>query len=65
MLVDGSPLLGTLVAKESQTGSNPSWGKCHVGRDNSFVYWKNEHEAIRNDVGMIDMSFMSKFLVQK
>ena len=34
------------------------------GRDNSFVYWKNEHETIRNDVGMIDMSFMSKFLVQ-
>ena len=45
-------------------GIKPELGEMSWGRDNSFVYWKNEHETIRNDVGMIDMSFMSKFLVQ-
>ena len=29
-----------------------------------FPYWKEEHEAARNGVMCMDMSFMSKFLVQ-
>lgn len=29
-----------------------------------FKYWKAEHEACRNNVVCMDMSFMSKFLVQ-
>lgn len=33
-------------------------------RENWFPYWKKEHEACRNGVVLIDMSFMSKFLVQ-
>jgi glycine cleavage system aminomethyltransferase T/glycine/D-amino acid oxidase-like deaminating enzyme len=45
-------------------GVKPELTKLSWGRDDSFKYWKREHEAIRNDVGMIDMSFMSKFLVQ-
>lgn len=36
-----------------------SWGK-HTW----FPNWENEHNAVRNGVGLIDMSFMSKFLVQ-
>ncbi|MCM0605063.1 MAG: GcvT family protein [Xanthomonadaceae bacterium] len=34
------------------------------GRMNWFPYWKAEHEAARNDVIIMDMSFMSKFIVQ-
>ncbi|HEY6460537.1 MAG TPA: FAD-dependent oxidoreductase [Polyangiaceae bacterium] len=36
-----------------------SWGRQHW-----FPYWKAEHEATRNGVIVMDMSFMSKFLVQ-
>jgi heterotetrameric sarcosine oxidase gamma subunit len=34
------------------------------GRQNWFDYWRAEHEAARNDVIVMDMSFMSKFLAQ-
>lgn len=34
------------------------------GRMNWFPYWKAEHEAARNGVIIMDMSFMSKFIVQ-
>ena len=33
-------------------------------RANWFPYWRAEHEATRNGVILMDMSFMSKFLVQ-
>lgn len=46
------------VGKEAKIGPL-SWGKHEW-----FPNWASEHEAIRNGVGMIDMSFMSKFLVQ-
>ena len=36
-----------------------SWGK-HAW----FDYWKREHEAARNGVILMDMSFMSKFIVK-
>ncbi|MBF0298612.1 MAG: GcvT family protein [Oligoflexia bacterium] len=36
-----------------------SWGKQHW-----FPWWKEEHDAARNGVILMDMSFMSKFLVQ-
>jgi 4-methylaminobutanoate oxidase (formaldehyde-forming) len=36
-----------------------SWGRQHW-----FPYWKAEHEATREGVILMDMSFMSKFLVQ-
>jgi 4-methylaminobutanoate oxidase (formaldehyde-forming) len=36
-----------------------SWGRQHW-----FPYWKAEHEATRSGVIVMDMSFMSKFLVQ-
>lgn len=38
--------------------------KLSWGRMNWFPYWKAEHEAARNNVILMDMSFMSKFLVQ-
>ncbi|MCU0814876.1 MAG: aminomethyltransferase family protein [Burkholderiaceae bacterium] len=34
------------------------------GRQNWFPYWRAEHEACRNGVVLMDMSFMSKFFVQ-
>jgi 4-methylaminobutanoate oxidase (formaldehyde-forming) len=34
------------------------------GRQNWFGWWEAEHKACREDVVVMDMSFMSKFLVQ-
>ncbi|MDP1876866.1 MAG: FAD-dependent oxidoreductase [Actinomycetota bacterium] len=34
------------------------------GRQNWFAYWEQEHAAVRNAAGLMDMSFMAKFLVQ-
>lgn len=34
------------------------------GRENWFPYWEAEHRATRENVILMDMSFMSKFLVQ-
>jgi heterotetrameric sarcosine oxidase gamma subunit len=34
------------------------------GRQNWFPYWKAEHEATREGVILMDMSFMSKFWIQ-
>ena len=33
------------------------------GRQNWFPYWAEEHRAVREGVGLMDMSFMSTFLV--
>ncbi len=45
-------------------GVEPKIEKLSWGRQNWFDYWRAEHEAARNDVIVMDMSFMSKFLVQ-
>ncbi|MFZ1285782.1 MAG: aminomethyltransferase family protein, partial [Candidatus Phosphoribacter sp.] len=37
----------------------PSWD-----RQAWFEHWRAEHEAVRTGVGLIDMSFMAKFLVE-
>jgi 4-methylaminobutanoate oxidase (formaldehyde-forming) len=34
------------------------------GRENWFPYWEAEHQAARENVALMDMSFMSKFMVQ-
>ena len=34
------------------------------GRENWFPYWESEHRAAREGVILMDMSFMSKFLVE-
>jgi 4-methylaminobutanoate oxidase (formaldehyde-forming) len=34
------------------------------GRDHWFAYWAAEHKAARENVVLMDMSFMSKFMVQ-
>ena len=39
--------------------SGLSWG-----RQDWFPYWQSEHEAARNGVIVMDMSFMAKFIVQ-
>lgn len=44
------------VDEEGRTG----WWE----RENWWPYWEAEHQACREKVAMIDMSFMSKFLVQ-
>ena len=45
-------------------GSAPEPGPLSWGRHDWFPHWQAEHEAARNDVILMDMSFMSKFLVQ-
>ncbi len=45
-------------------GVEPSVDRLSWGRENWFPYWRSEHEAIRTGVGLMDMSFMSKFLVE-
>jgi 4-methylaminobutanoate oxidase (formaldehyde-forming) len=45
-------------------GVEPKVERLSWGRQNWFPYWRAEHEAARNDVILMDMSFMSKFVVQ-
>jgi glycine cleavage system aminomethyltransferase T/glycine/D-amino acid oxidase-like deaminating enzyme len=42
----------------------PKVDKLSWGRMNWFPWWKAEHEACRNGVILMDMSFMCKFMVQ-
>jgi glycine cleavage system aminomethyltransferase T/glycine/D-amino acid oxidase-like deaminating enzyme len=46
------------------TGVEPVIDKLSWGRQNWFRYWEAEHRAAREGVILMDMSFMSKFLVQ-
>ena len=45
-------------------GELPQVDALSWGRQNWFPWWQAEHEACRNGVILMDMSFMSKFLVQ-
>jgi glycine cleavage system aminomethyltransferase T/glycine/D-amino acid oxidase-like deaminating enzyme len=45
-------------------GTAPDPGPLSFGKQRWFPYWQAEHEAARNGVILMDMSFMSKFLVQ-
>ncbi|HKD97699.1 MAG TPA: FAD-dependent oxidoreductase [Micromonosporaceae bacterium] len=45
-------------------GVEPKVEKLSWGRQNWFDYWEAEHRAAREGVILMDMSFMSKFLVQ-
>jgi glycine cleavage system aminomethyltransferase T len=45
-------------------GVEPAVDRLSWGRQNWFEYWANEHRAAREGVIAMDMSFMSKFLVQ-
>ena len=45
-------------------GVSPEVGKLSWGRQDWFGYWEREHRAAREGVILMDMSFMSKFLVQ-
>ena len=45
-------------------GEIPETGELTWGRPHWFESWATEHRAIREGVGLMDMSFMSKFLVQ-
>jgi glycine cleavage system aminomethyltransferase T/glycine/D-amino acid oxidase-like deaminating enzyme len=45
-------------------GIEPKVERLSWGRQNWFPYWRAEHEAARNGVILMDMSFMSKFFVQ-
>ena len=45
-------------------GVEPKVEKLSWGRHDWFPYWQAEHEACREGVILMDMSFMSKFLVQ-
>ncbi len=45
-------------------GVKPEVGELTWGRPHWFGYWEAEHQATRNGVIVMDMSFMAKFLVQ-
>lgn len=45
-------------------GVEPKVEKHSFGRDNWFPYWAAEHKACRENVILMDMSFMCKFFVQ-
>jgi 4-methylaminobutanoate oxidase (formaldehyde-forming) len=45
-------------------GTVPVAGPLSWGRQDWFPHWKAEHDAARNGVIVMDMSFMAKFLVQ-
>jgi glycine cleavage system aminomethyltransferase T/glycine/D-amino acid oxidase-like deaminating enzyme len=45
-------------------GVTPEPGELSWGRPHWFDYWAAEHHATRNNVILMDMSFMAKFLVQ-
>jgi 4-methylaminobutanoate oxidase (formaldehyde-forming) len=45
-------------------GVEPKVEKLSWGRQDWFPYWKAEHEAAREGVILMDMTFMGKFLVQ-
>jgi glycine cleavage system aminomethyltransferase T/glycine/D-amino acid oxidase-like deaminating enzyme len=45
-------------------GHVPKVEKLSWGRENWFPWWEAEHRAAREGVILMDMSFMSKFLVQ-
>ncbi len=45
-------------------GTEPEPGELTWGRPDWFPHWAAEHHAARNDVILMDMSFMAKFLVQ-
>src|SRR5205085_6321349 len=45
-------------------GEKPEVEKLCWGRHNWFPYWEAEHRAAREGVILMDMSFMSKFLVE-
>jgi len=45
-------------------GTAPSVEKLSWGRQSWFPYWQAEHRAAREGVILMDMSFMSKFVVQ-
>ena len=45
-------------------GVEPKVDRLSWGRQDWFAYWKAEHDAAREGVILMDMSFMAKFLVQ-
>lgn len=45
-------------------GFEPKVDKLSWGRENWFPWWENEHKAAREGVVLMDMSFMSKFMVR-
>ncbi len=45
-------------------GVEPTVERLSWGRQNWFPYWRAEHEAAREGVILMDMSFMSKFMVE-
>ncbi len=45
-------------------GVDPVVERLSWKRENWFPYWQAEHEAVRNGVALMDLSFMSKFVVE-
>ncbi len=45
-------------------GQTPEEGPMHWGRPSWWKHWEAEHRAVRENVALMDMSFMSKFRVE-
>ena len=45
-------------------GEEPRIEELTWGRQNWFEYWAEEHRAVREAAGLMDMAFMAKFLVE-
>ena len=45
-------------------GKKPEVTNLSWGRENWFDYWAAEHKAVRENVGLMDMSFMAKFTIE-
>jgi 4-methylaminobutanoate oxidase (formaldehyde-forming) len=45
-------------------GVKPEVTNLGWGRENWFDYWAAEHRAVRENVGLMDMSFMAKFMIE-
>ena len=63
-VLQGRQRLGGRRTGTRRPGVEPKIEKLSWGRQNWFAYWAAEHRAAREGVILMDMSFMSKFLVQ-
>ena len=63
-LLQGRERLGRRRLVRAARAWSPRSDALSWGRQNWFPYWEAEHEATREGVILMDMSFMAKFLVQ-
>ncbi len=63
-LTEAGAIFGDVSGWESPAVYAPEAGPLTFGRPAWFENWAAEHRAVRESAGLMDMSFMAKFLVQ-